>query len=66
MFNRSNLGGANRSAAALRKSIKGNDKVMSKMLKDEIKESKATVERIKRGFSLFDLDVIKKACADKS
>ena len=34
---------------------------MSEMLKSEINESKNIVEKIKRGFSLFELDSMKKA-----
>ena len=55
------LGGVNRSVSNMRSSVKGKSKIMSEMLKNEIHESATTVEKIKRGFSLFDLDVIKKA-----
>ena len=41
-----------------RANSKENNKLMSTMIKNEIKESKQTVERIKRGFSLFDLEII--------
>ena len=55
------LGGGNKSSSQIRKSTKDNVKLMSKMINAEINESKHTVEKIKRGFSLFDLDAIKKA-----
>lgn len=54
------LGGANKSQQHM-KSLKSNDKVMSEMIKSEIHESERTVEKIKRGFSLFELDAIRKA-----
>jgi len=39
---------------------------LSQQLKDSIKESKLTVEKVKRGSSLFDLDVIKTKTANNS
>ena len=37
------------------------DKFLHKKLKEEIYESRETVEKVKRGFSAFDLEAIKKA-----
>ena len=37
------------------------DKLLSKKLKDEIQESRETLEKVKRGFSAFDIEAIKKA-----
>ena len=54
------LGGANRSQSNM-SALKGKDKIMSEMLKNEINQSKYTVEKIKRGYSLFELEAIKKA-----
>ena len=37
------------------------EKILHKKLKEEIYESKETVEKVKRGFSAFDLEAIQKA-----
>ena len=37
------------------------NKLLNKKLKYEINESRETVEKVKRGFSAFDLEAIKKA-----
>ena len=52
--------GVNKSQPHMR-TLKSNDKVMSEMIKSEIHQSERTVEKIKRGFSLFELDAIRKA-----